>query len=133
MRNTSSRRSLTRRDTHPSRKCELGRYLGSIDWSIVDSVLDCEKHSATFRDFVKIRLDIIMPLTTIKLHVNDVPWVSAEFKAIIKSRQNAFAQGDTERFRHLRNITNCERKLCRRKYYAKVANLKTTKASHGWR
>ena len=28
MRNTSSRRSLARRDTRPSRKCELDRYKG---------------------------------------------------------------------------------------------------------
>ena len=108
------------------------RVFGSKDWSVVDSVLDCEKQAELFRDFVKIRLDIIMPLTTIKLHVNDVPWVSAEFKAIIKSRKKAFAQGDTERFRHLRNIVTSQ--LCRRKYYAtKVANLKTTKACQGWR
>ena len=74
-----------------------------------------------------------MPLKTIKLHVNDAPWVSAEFKAPIKSRQKAYAHGDTKRFRHLRNITNRERKLCRGKFYAtKVANLKTTKPSQWW-
>ena len=31
MRNTSSRRCITRRDTRERRKCELGRYFGSID------------------------------------------------------------------------------------------------------
>ena len=54
--------------------------------------------------------------------------------SIIKSCQKAFAQGDTERFRHLRNITDHERKLCRGKYYAtKFVHLKTTKPSQGWR
>ena len=71
-----------------------------------------------------------MPLKTIKLHVNDTPWVSAEFKALIKLRQKAYTQGDTKRFRHLRNIIN---RMCRGKYYAtKVANLKTTKPSQWW-
>ena len=129
-RNTSSRRSFTRRDTRASRKCELGRYLGSIDWSILDCFPDCESKLHFFQDLVKIGLDTIMPFKTIKLHVNDPPWVTAEFKSLIKARQKAFAQGDIEGYRHLRNVTNRERKLCRGKFYAsKVANLKTTKPS----
>ena len=128
--NTGSRRCFTRRDTRASRKCELGRYFGSIDWSILDSVQDCESKLQLFQDLVKIGLDTIMPLKTVKLHVNDPPWVTAEFKALIKARQKAFAQGDTEGYRHLRNISNRERKVCRGKFYApKVANLKTTKPS----
>ena len=60
--------------------------------------------------------------------------MTAEFKALIKARQKAFAQGDTEGYRHLRNITYHERKVCRGKFYAsKVANLKTTKPSQWWR
>ena len=38
---TSIRRLITRRDTGSSRKCELGRYLGSIDWSVLDSDTNC--------------------------------------------------------------------------------------------
>ena len=74
---------------------------------------DCESKLQLFQDLVKIGLDTIMPLKTVKLHVNDPPWVTAEFKALIKARQKAFAQGDTEGYRHLRNITNRERKVCR--------------------
>ena len=91
------RRSLTRRDTRPSRKRELGRYLGSVDWSVLDSAPDCESKSQLFHGLVKIGLDSIMPLKTIRLHVNDALWVSAEFKALIKSRQKVYARGDTKR------------------------------------
>ena len=95
---------------------------------------DCESKLQLFQDLVKIGLDTIMPLKTVKLHVNDPPWVTAEFKALIKARQKAFAQGDTEGYRHLRNITYRERKVCRGKFYAsKVANLKTTKPNQWWR
>ena len=95
---------------------------------------DCESKLKLFQDLVKIGLDTIMPLKTVKLHVNDPPCVTAEFKALIKARQKAFAQGDTEDYRHLRNITYRERKVCRGKFYAsKVANLKTTKPSQWWR
>jgi len=44
------------------------------------------------------------------------------------------AEGDFEGYRHLRNITNRERKVCRGKFYAsKVASLKTTWPSQWWR
>ena len=66
--------------------------------------------------------------------LNDAPWVTAEFKALIKSRQKAFAKGDTERYRLLRNISNRERKLCCSKHYNnKVAKLRTTKLSQWWK
>ena len=75
-----------------------------------------------------------MPLKTFKLHVNDPPRVTAEFNSLIKAHQKAFAQGDTEGYRHLRNITNREGKVCHRKFCtSKVANLKTTKLSQWWR
>ena len=50
---SSSRRSVTQRDTRLSRKQELGRYLSSIDWSILDSVGSCESKLQLFLDLVK--------------------------------------------------------------------------------
>ena len=79
-RSTSSCRLSTRRDTRPSRKCEFGRYLGSVDWSTLDSAPDCDSKLQMFNELVKIGLDTIMPLKTYKLHHNDAPWVTAEFK-----------------------------------------------------
>ena len=65
-RTTSSRRFITRRDTRYSRKCELGRYLGSLDWSVLDSATNCKSKLKLFQDLVKIGLDTIMPLKTFK-------------------------------------------------------------------
>ena len=60
--------------------------------------------------------------------------MTAEFKAVIKVRQKAFAQGDTDNYKHLRNIACRWRKVCRGKFYAfKVANLKTAKPTQLWR
>ena len=36
------RKVITKRDTRISRKLELGRYLNSINWSIFDSIENCE-------------------------------------------------------------------------------------------
>ena len=66
-------------------------------------------------------------------YVNDAPWVTAEFNNVIRLRKKAYAEGDQDRFRYIRNVVNRERALCRCKYYAsKVANLKNTKPSQWW-
>ncbi len=54
-------------------------------------------------------VDILMPLKSVKLHVNDAPWVTPEFKSLIKQRQKAYAEGAQIRYRQLRNVINRER------------------------
>ena len=74
-----------------------------------------------------------MPLKSAKLHINYAPWVTPEFKNLIKLRQRAYAQGDQDRFRHLRIVINCERKvLCSRYYTCRISNLKNTKPNQWW-
>ena len=63
MRNTSSLRSFTQRDTQPTCKCELSRYLGSLDWSAPVFAPNCQSKLQLFCDLVKISLDTIIPLT----------------------------------------------------------------------
>ena len=116
-----------------SRKTELGRYLSSIDWSLVEYAEICEDKLKLLTDIITTGLDIIMPVKQFKVHTEDPPWITAEFKAFIKRCQKAFAKGNTERFRHLRNAVNRERKSLRGNYYAsKVNNLKDTKPSQWW-
>ena len=72
---------------------ELGRYFNSIDWSVLEST-NCEGQARLFEDLVNNEFDIIMPIKYSKLHVNDLPWVTPEFKSLIKQRQEAFTSGD---------------------------------------
>lgn len=51
------------KDTHPSCKCELSRYLGSLDWSALVFAPNCQSKLQLFCDLVKISLDTIIPLT----------------------------------------------------------------------
>ena len=118
---------MTRRDTRGSRRAELGRYLGSVDWSVLDTAVGCENKLRLFCDFVRTGVDTIMPLKSVKFHVNDAPWITVEFKELIRARDKAFARGDSVNFRRLRNKVNRERKLCRSRYFnTKVAKLKKT-------
>ena len=44
--------SYEKRDTRPSRKYELGRYLSSIDWAILETVDTCEAKSQLLTELI---------------------------------------------------------------------------------
>ena len=118
---------------HTSRKLELGRYLCEIDWSLVEQTSSCEEKLKLFESFVKTGLDIITPIKKSQVHIDDSPWVTPEFKRLIKLRQKAFSADNSAGFRHYRNAVNRERKVLRANYLAsKVSYLKQTKSCEWW-
>ena len=129
----SSRCSVLRRDTRPSRKRELGRYLNQIDWRFVNSAATCEEKNDLFTTIVSTGLDLLMPEKQVNLHCNDAPWVTKVFKNLINQRQRALASGNTTLFKFYRNKVNRARKSCRARYYAsKVSHLKKSKPKEWW-
>ena len=74
-----------------------------------------------------------MPIKYSKPHVNDPPWVTPEFKSLIKRHQEAFTSGDKTVFNQYRNTVNRQRKILRRRYFeSKVNHLKKSKPSQWW-
>ena len=74
-----------------------------------------------------------MPERTIKLHSNDAPWVTEDFKRLISLRQRAFSSGRLILFKFYRNKVNRMRKLCRAKFFASTVNqLKLSKPKTWW-
>ena len=132
--NPGSRKLVLSRDMHPSKKNELGRYLTSCNWSILDHLETCEEKLELFTNIIMVGFNTIMPNRRITVHVNDPPWITANFKNLIKKRQAAFHKGNNELFRYYRNRVNRERKKCREKFYSsKVEHLKKSKPSRWWR
>ena len=56
-----------KRDTREIRKQELGRYLSSLNWDILNDIKSCNRKEHLFQDLIKIRLDTLMPLKKTKL------------------------------------------------------------------
>ena len=84
-----SRKVITKRDTRTSRKLELGRYLNSINWSTVDSLVNCEDKLKLTKNFIHSGLNYIKPIQRKKVPVNDCPWITPKFEELIPQRQNA--------------------------------------------
>ena len=118
----SSQRTVLKRDTRPSRKAELGGYLSKINWNTLEKAESCEEKNELFSKIISTGVDIIMPERTIKLHSNDAPWVTEDFKRLISLRKRAFSSGKLILFKFYRNKVNRTRKLCLAKFFASTVN-----------
>ena len=101
-----SRKVITKWDTRISRKLELGRYVNSINWSIFDSLENCEDKLELMTNLIINGLNHIMPIERVKVHVNDCLWITPNFKELIRHRQN-----DGK----FRNLINRERTILQKK------------------
>ena len=119
------RKLISRRDTRASRKAEQGRFFSVVDWYILDSAPNIDERSRQLCDIITAGLDAIMPAVKSKVHLNDPPWITPEFKTLIAKRRQAFMSGDLASFRHLRNTVNRERKALRERFFA--SKVKTSK------
>ena len=132
----NTNKSITIRDQRKSRKLEMGRYLSSIDWTLILSPLDtCENMWSVLHEVVHSGLDPIMPEKQIRIHPADAPWRNQKLKSLIFNRQKAFnAHGvHSPQFKYYRNCVNRERKVCRAKYYeSNIKQLKGEAARKWW-
>ena len=131
----ASKKSITVRDTRTSKKNSLGRYLNSIDWSVINVHDEYETKYDMFTKLVKIGLDNIMPEKSLKVYPTDVPWMTTKLKDLIRLRQLAFhADRNSFRFKFYRNAVNRERKRCKSLYYSsKVESLKGSNPRCWWK
>ena len=132
--NPTTKKVIYKRDTRPSRKQMLGNYLNRIDWHLLDQLTSCSEKNDLFTGIITTGLNYIMPEKAVTFHRNDPPWITEDFKRLIKQRQRAFSTGNSAAFKFYRNKVNKMRKACRAKFYtSKVEHLKQLKPKEWWR
>ena len=63
---------VLRRDLRPSRKAELGRYLGSMDLRVLFTGLQsCEELLGSFQKVLATGLDLLMPVKRVQINIGD--------------------------------------------------------------
>jgi len=79
-------------------------------------------------------LDYHLLLLTVKRHTTDKPWVTDQFRHLIRCRQHALKTGQTARYRAYRNRVQRMLNTLRRKYYArKMEGLRVSIPRSWWR
>ena len=129
------KKSIKVRDKRPSKVASLGRFFLNVPWDhILSSSQSSDDKLIAFTEIINYGLNTIMPERTVKVHVNDRPWMTSHLKRLIQQRQKAFASDNKFMFKLLRNKVNRERKRCRKVYYKKkVSNLLDSKPKDWWR
>ena len=90
---TESQRKLIKvRDKRQSKVASLGRYLINIPWEdLLSSDQTVDEKLELFTELIHYGLDTIMPERSLKVCVNDRPWMTSQLKRLIIQRQKAFA------------------------------------------
>ena len=96
---------------------------------------DCECMSSGFDETVKIRMNNIMPIKSIKFYPKDAPWMTIKLKELIRLRQLAYhSNKEGSEYKTLTNKVNRERKTSKAKFYSsKVEDLKGKNPKQWWK
>ena len=112
----------------------LANALYNYNWDVLESMDSVDDKVNFFTDTVMSLLNYYLPTYTVKRHVSDKPWISEEFRRLIRQRQHALKSGQLVRYRQLRNKVNRESKKLRQKFYTdKVQQLRQCDNSKWWR
>ena len=130
-----SKVSLKSRHLRSTNRLAMRKYLEEVDLnSLVSSKNFCDEKTEMLETIIKMGLDILLPLKTKMVLVNEPLWINKQLKSLIYERQRAFAHGDADTFCSLHNCVNRLRKSCRSKYYtSKVKHLRNCELHTWWK
>ena len=93
----------------------------------------CEEQFCFFQSTLSNLINTHLPQKTITKFINDKPWVTEEYKMLIKTRQCAFLEGNINIYKQYRNKVNRMGKNLRRKlYFTKFESIKKTYTRQWW-
>ena len=95
-----SRKMIKSRDLCPSNRFAIGTYLQQVDvTSLLTTVNTCTEKMTLFESIVNVGLDLVLPLRSKTIHLNEPAWISSSLKTLIRRRQRAHSQGNLLEFR----------------------------------
>ena len=98
-------------------KLSFGQDLLKINWSPLYRASTCDLQFQIFTTTLNHLIDQHFPFQTSTAFSNDKPWISNQFKKVIKARQKAKAQNNIEEYKKQRNKVNRMRQSLRRNFY----------------
>jgi hypothetical protein len=79
-------------------------------------------------------LNTFLPVYSVSRHTSDKPWITDEFRRLIRCRQHAWTSGDRTQYNRLRNQVNRLSRQLRQQFYNKrLQNLRTCDPRLWWR
>jgi hypothetical protein len=87
-----------------------------------------------FNNCVITLLNTFLPVYSVSRHTSDKPWITDEFRRLIRCRQHAWTSGNRTQYKRLRNQVNRLSRQLRQQFYNKrLQNLRTCDPRLWWR
>ncbi|CAH1270933.1 Hypp4516 [Branchiostoma lanceolatum] len=120
---------ILKKRVRPLRQSDLrafGSWITNHQWEEVFSAARVNDKCSAFYATLLGAVNRYFPIKTVRLHIQDKPWVTPQLKTMIKERQKAFTEDDLTKWKCLRNkINHTIRSLKKSHYKTKVKHLKS--------
>ena len=120
------------RSSDPNGKAMIYHHLQHFNWSSLFRMDSCQTMVQYFYSVIISLLDQYLPLIPRSTYSCDKPWVTAEFRQLIKRRQRAFLLGQHSLYKKLRNKSKRTAASLRKKYYEKKIHSLHSLDPHSW-
>ena len=126
------KRTTCTRSSDPNGKAMLCYHLTHFNWLPLYSMDNCQTMVEYFYSVIMSLLDYYLPFVRRYSFNCDKPWVTSEFRNLIKRRQRAFLSGQFSLYRKLRNQTKRMAISLRKKYFEKKIQSLHSLDPHSW-
>jgi len=125
-------RPVRHRSNSANGKIFLARALATHNWSPLYHMHCVDDMLQYFYSTILSMLDTYLPLVQSVCYSTDKPWVTKQFRQLIRSRQFAFCTGDSTRYRKLRNKAQRLAKKLQSEYYERKVDHLAKSSSRSW-
>ena len=133
-RTTGQRITSTVRSSDRNNKSQLARDLMAFDWSAIEEMQSVDSMTSYFYDVTTTMLNHYLPFREVTRYSTDKPWVTEEFRRLIRKRQYAWTHNNRTEYNRLRNAVNRLSSNLRKRFYKRqIENLRTCNSSNWWR
>jgi hypothetical protein len=106
--------------------------LYAVNWQYMYRLESCQLQADFSFNVLYNVINLHAPVRVTRIKNNDKPWITAQFKALIAQRNEAFSRHDTVRYNMLRNRTNHLRRFLQQRFYHKHVEHCKQENSHEW-
>jgi hypothetical protein len=84
----------------------LAHALLNFNWSALETIDDLDSKVAYFNNSITTLLDFYLPVHIVQRRLSDKPWITDQFRRLIRRRQYALTSGNRTQYNQLRNQVN---------------------------
>jgi hypothetical protein len=126
--------TVTVRSNDSNGKAMLAQAIKNLDWNHLYQLSNCKDMVTYFYSTLYALIDAHLPMLSFNRHTKDKPWVTHQFRRLIRCRQNAWKNSQIAHYRVYRNKINRLAPQLRRKYYErKIKGLREGDSRNWWR